>query len=107
MDDRIAAGLAETIQALRAELTAAMTSGHDEALRFELGAVELNVTLAITREATGDAGVRFGVVSFGTKGQVGDQATHQLSLSLTPVTIDGNGQARSVKVNAQAAGEPD
>ena len=107
MDDRIAAGLAETIQALRAELIAAMTSGHDEALRFELGAVELNVTLAITREATGDAGVRFGVVSFGTKGQIGDQATHQLSLSLTPVTIDSTGQVRSVRVNAQAAGEPD
>ncbi|MFJ9683965.1 trypco2 family protein [Streptomyces sp. NPDC101194] len=35
--DRIAAGLAETIQALRAELTAAMGSGRDEALRFELG----------------------------------------------------------------------
>ncbi|WP_328908057.1 hypothetical protein OG230_00200 [Streptomyces sp. NBC_00234] len=107
MDDRIAAGLAETIQALRAELTAAMGSGRDEALQFELGAVELNVTLAITREATGDAGVRFGVVSFGTKGQIGDQATHQLSLSLTPITVDGNGQTASVKVNAQAAGEPD
>lgn len=107
MDDRIAAGLAETIRALRTELTAAMSSGHNEALRFELGAVELNVTLAITREATGDAGVRFGVVSFGTKGQIGDQATHQLSLSLTPVTIDGNGRATSVKVNAQATDEPD
>ena len=107
MDDRIAAGLAETIQALRVELTAAMSSGRDEALRFELGAVELNVTLAITREAAGDAGVRFGVLSFGTKGQIGDQDTHQLSLSLTPVTVDGNGQTTSVKVNAQAAGEPD
>ncbi|MFJ9683964.1 hypothetical protein ACIRP2_39120 [Streptomyces sp. NPDC101194] len=49
----------------------------------------------------------FGVVSFGTKGQIGDQATHQLSLSVTPVTVDGNGQTASVKVNAQAAGEPD
>ncbi|GGV69790.1 hypothetical protein GCM10010277_80140 [Streptomyces longisporoflavus] len=107
MDDRIAAGLAETIQALRSELTAAMRSGHNEALRFELGAAELNVTLAITREASGDAGLRFGVVSFGTKGQAGDQTTHQLSLSLTPVTIDGNGRAASVQVNARTTDEPD
>lgn len=107
MEDRIAAGLAETIRALRVELTEAMESGRDESLRFELGAVELNVTLAITRETTGDAGVRFGVVSFGAKGNTADEVTHQLSLSLSPVTIDGDGQARAARVNAHSDGEPD
>jgi len=67
MSDLIAAGLAETIRALRSELTSAMESGADERLHFELGAVHLEGTVAITREGLGDAGIRFGIVSFGQK----------------------------------------
>ncbi|MFF5090444.1 trypco2 family protein [Streptomyces niveus] len=105
MDDRVAAGLAETIRALRTELTDAMESGHDEALRFELGAVTLEVTLAITNEVSGDGGVRFGVVSFGAKGKIGDDVTHRLSLSLSPV-VDDDGQTRPARINARADREP-
>ncbi|MYX04230.1 MULTISPECIES: trypco2 family protein [unclassified Streptomyces] len=106
MDDRVAAGLAETIRALRAELTAAMESGSNESLRFELGEVSLDVTLAITKEASGDAGVRFGVVSFGAKGKLGDDVTHHLSLSLSPVVVDHDGEARPARINARADDEP-
>ncbi|MEU2874604.1 trypco2 family protein [Streptomyces olivoreticuli] len=105
MDDRVAAGLAETIRALRAELTAAMENGINEPLRFELKDVSLDVTLAITKETSGDAGVRFGVVSFGAKGKIGDDVTHRLSLSLSPVIVDG-GQARPARINARTDDEP-
>src|SRR6266498_4807386 len=98
MSDLIAAGLAETIRALRNELTSAMESGEGERLHFQLGAVQLEVTLAITREGGGDAGIRFGVVSFGAKGNLEDAATHHLTLSLQPVVRDASGQTRPAEV---------
>ncbi len=106
MSDQIAAGLAETIKALRAELTMAMESSEHEALRFQLGPVELEVTLAITREGGVDGGVRFGVVSFGAKGGLSDEATHRLSLSLQPVVGAGDGRSRPAEIRGATRREP-
>jgi len=106
MGDLIAAGLAETIRALRSELTSAMVSGADERLHFELGAVQLEVTLAITREGGGDAGIRFGVVSFGAKGGLKDETTHHLTLSLQPVVKDASGQTKHAEIVGKSSGEP-
>jgi len=106
MSDQIAAGLAETIKALRAELTTAMESSEHEALRFQLGPVELEVTLAITREGGVDGGVRFGVVSFGAKGGLSDEATHRLSLSLQPVVGAGYGRSRPRRSAARRGASP-
>ena len=106
MSDLIAAGLAETIRALRSELTSAMMSGADERLHFELGEVQLEVTLAITREGSGDAGIRFGVVSFGAKGGLKDETTHHLTLSLQPVVKDAVGQTRHAEIAAKSSSEP-
>jgi hypothetical protein len=102
----VAAGLAETIRGLRLELAAAMEAGEDARLRFQIGRVQLDVTVAITREGGGDAGVRFGVVSFGAKGKFAEEATHHLSLSLCPVTLGANGQWRSATVADLVDGEP-
>ena len=92
MSDMIAAGLAETI---RAELTSAMEPGKDEGLHFHLGPVQLDVTLAISRAGEGDAGIRFGVVSFGAKRNLSDATTHHLSLQLQPVVRDASEQVRT------------
>jgi hypothetical protein len=106
MGDVIAAGLAETIRALRTELTAAMESGKDEPLHFELGPVQLEVTLAITRDGVGDAGVRFGVVSFGAKGELKDATTHHLTLSLQPVVKGAAGQSKHAEIAGKSRSEP-
>jgi Trypsin-co-occurring domain 2 len=106
MSDLIAAGLAETIRALRRELISAMESGADEPLHFELGPVQLEVTLAITREGSGDAGVRFGVVSFGAKGDFKDATTHHLTLSLQPVVKGASGQVRHAEISGKSHSEP-
>jgi len=106
MSDLIAASLAETIRALRSELTSAMESGAGERLHFQLGAVQLEVALAITRECVGDAGIRFGVVSFGAKGSLRDAETHRLSLSLQPVVKDGNGQTQHAVIAGISNSEP-
>jgi Trypsin-co-occurring domain 2 len=106
MSDVIAVGLAETIRALRGELISAMKSGADEPLHFELGPVQLEVTLAITREGSGDAGVRFGVVSFGAKGDLKDATTHHLTLSLQPVVKGASGPARHAEISGRSHNEP-
>jgi hypothetical protein len=106
MSDSIAAGLAETIRALRSELTSAMESGANERLHFLLGPVQLDLTLAITREGAGDAGIRFGVVSFGAKGNLKNEATHHLTLSLQPVVKDAGGQTQHAQIAGKSSSEP-
>jgi len=98
--------LAETIRALRSELISAMNSGAGESLHFELGAVQLEVTLAITREGAGDAGIRFGVVSFGAKGGLKNESTHHLTLSLQPVVKDASGQTKHAEIAGKSSREP-
>lgn len=84
MPDQNWVGLADAVRALRAELTAALVEGQDETLRFELGPVEMEFLLEIRKEAGGDAGVRFWVVSLGGKGAVSTGSTHRVKLVLTP-----------------------
>jgi len=99
----VAGGLAETIEALRAELTAAMARGSGEPLQFELGQVDVELSLAITREGSGSGGLSFGVVSFGAAGKAASETTHRLSLTLNPVAASGDGP---VRVTADVDGEP-
>jgi hypothetical protein len=77
-------GLADAIRALRRELTASMTAAQGEAIRFELGPVEMEFLLEVRKEGGGEAGVRFWVVSLGGKGAVSSGSTHRVVLSLTP-----------------------
>jgi hypothetical protein len=77
-------GLADAIRELRRELTQAMAEGHGQQVRFELGPVEMEFLLEISKAAEGDAGVRFWVVSLGGKGSVSTGSTHRVKLSLSP-----------------------
>ncbi|QFU89681.1 trypco2 family protein [Amycolatopsis sp. YIM 10] len=104
MDDgAVVGGLAETIEALRVELTEAMAKGADQALAFELGPVNVELTLAVTREGSGTGGLKLGVVSFGAAAKLAQQETHKLTLTLNPVGKDG---ATPVRVSDSADGEP-
>jgi len=105
--EKVVAGLAETIQALRAELTEAMKSGEGDPLRFQVGPTELELTLAITKEGGADGGVRFGVISFGAKGGLTDLDTHRVKLTLQPVVHGaGGGPAVVAEIGGTAEAEP-
>jgi hypothetical protein len=106
MDERVAAGLANTIKALRAELTDAMVGGEGNELRFVLGPVTLDVALAITKDAGGKFGVGFGVLSLGAKGGVTNEATNRLKVSLQPMLVAADGITRQVMISDKVAGEP-
>jgi hypothetical protein len=86
--------LAQVISQLRQELSAAMREGEGEAeeLRFELGRVELELTVAVGKEAGPNAKVRFWVVELGAEGKVGSQATQRIMLTLDPRRRDVRGK---------------
>lgn len=77
-------GLSDAIAALRAELVTAMAAGQSEVLHFELGPVELEFTVDVRKDGGADAGIRWGVVSFGVTGSVGSAAGHRVKLVLQP-----------------------
>jgi hypothetical protein len=76
--------LAQVISQLRQELSAAMREGEGKDLRFELGPVELALTVAVSREAAPNAKVRFWVVELGAEGKAVSQATQHITLTLDP-----------------------
>jgi hypothetical protein len=80
----MAVELAELIGQLRAELTKAMVAGDGADLRFELGPVELELTVAVNKEANPGAKVRFWVVELGAEGSVGSQSAQRIRLTLDP-----------------------
>jgi hypothetical protein len=77
-------GLAQAIGALRRELAQAQRAAAGEDLRFRLGPVEMEFLLEVTKEGSGEAGVRFWVVNVGGKGGVSRGMTHRLTLALQP-----------------------
>jgi hypothetical protein len=76
--------LASVIKDLRAELEGAIAAGDDAALRFELGPIELEVSVAVERSGGGQAKVRFLVVELGADGKVDASSTQKVKLTLTP-----------------------
>jgi hypothetical protein len=80
-------GLSDAIAALRAELVTAMAAGQDEQLRFELGTVELEFTVDVRKEGGADAGIRWGVVSFGGKASVASTNGHRVKLVMQPKDV--------------------
>ena len=81
--------LAEAIADLREELARAIEEGEGEAIRFELGPVEMEFELAVTREGKGSGKAKFLVFELGTEGKLGQARTHRLKLTLEPKSPSG------------------
>lgn len=86
--------LADMIRELREQLTTALTDGDGRMLRFELGPVEVEASVAVTREAGVDAKVRLWVVDAGAAGKYGQTETQRITLTLTPKVVPPGGGRR-------------
>ena len=108
----MAAELSEVISRLREDLAAAMLDGRDERLRFELGPIEVTLSVTITSEGGGKAGVKFWVVEAGVDGRRSSATGQQIKLILNPVDAaappraDGTA-SRALVTGAAVAGEAD
>ena len=81
MADKAILGLAESIEALRSELSTAMTAGASKQMRFSLEPIELTLEVAISKDANGKIG--WSVLGLGSSYTSG--TTQTLKLTLTPV----------------------
>jgi hypothetical protein len=89
--------LASVVRQLRAELTEALDEGEGERLRFELGPVQLDLTVTVGREATPGAKIRFWVIEAGAEAQISRESVQNIKLVLTP---------RDMTAPLSADGEP-
>ncbi|MDX3059629.1 hypothetical protein PV394_31600 [Streptomyces sp. NE06-03E] len=98
--------LSDMIRQLRRELNAAMSDGRDEAVRFELGPVEIEATVTVDREAGADGKVRFWVVEAGGSGKYAQARTQRITLTLQPKAVAPDGTPRTALITgAEADGE--
>jgi NTP-dependent ternary system trypsin peptidase co-occuring protein len=107
MPDEIAAGLAETIAALRLQLANAQAAGKGGSLQFRLGEIEVEFQVAITKDASADGGVRFGVISFGAKGGLAQASTHRIALRMQPVELRNGQLVGPAMVGDHVVNEPE
>jgi len=77
--------LSEMIKQLRQELLDAQADGDEVPLRFEIQDIEIELTVATTKEAGGGGGVKFWVYNADAKVGVTDNKTQKLKLKLKPV----------------------
>lgn len=74
--------LAAVIGQLRAELTEAAEAGEGEEFRFEVGPIELELTVAVSKEAGPNAKVKFWVVELGADAKLTATNTQRIKLTL-------------------------
>jgi hypothetical protein len=80
----VAVELADLIGQLRAELTEAMRSGDGTDLRFEVGPVELELTVAVSKETKPGAKVKIWVAEAGVEGKLESSTTQRIKSVLDP-----------------------
>ncbi|GHD99321.1 trypco2 family protein [Streptomyces alanosinicus] len=83
--------LSDMIRELRAQLTSAVADGDGQFVRFELGPVEVEATVAVTREAGADTKVRLWVVDAGANGKYAQAQTQRIKVTLTPQAVPADG----------------
>jgi hypothetical protein len=83
--------LADTIAAVRRELSSAQTAGQEQAVQFRTGPVELEFDVAVTRTRGGQAGVQIWVLTLGGKLEREHATTQRIKVTLQPVD-PGNGE---------------
>lgn len=81
--------LASVIRDLREELEQAVVASEGKRLRFELGTIELELSVALERTGHAGAKVQFWVVGSGADATVNATSTQLIKLALRP-TLEGS-----------------
>jgi hypothetical protein len=83
--DKNLPSLADTIAAVRRELSSAQAAGRGQVIQFRTGPVELEFEVAVTRTGGGEAGVKVWVLTLGAKGELGHASTQRIKVTLQPI----------------------
>jgi hypothetical protein len=100
--------LADTIAAVRRELSSAQAAGHGQPIQFRTGPVELEFEVAVTRTGGGQAGVQLWVLTLGGKGELAHATTQRIKMTLQPVNPDTgeDAQVTDARPGSKPAGPP-
>ena len=100
--------LADTIAAVRRELTSAQEAGRGQPVQFRTGPVELEFDVAVTRTRGGEGGVQIWVLTLGGKLEQEHAATQRIKVTLQPVNPDTGEDARiaDTRRGSEPAGPP-
>ena len=100
--------LADTIAAVRRELSAAQAAGQGQPVQFRTGPVELEFEVAVTRTGGGQAGVQLWVLTLGGKGQLAHASTQRIKITLQPVSPETgeDAQVADARRREEPAGPP-
>jgi hypothetical protein len=82
--------LAEVIRQLRLELDRARGAAEGEDLRFELGPIDLEVTVGLEAVGGAEGKVRFWVVELGGDARATSTSTQRIKLTLHPTVSTGS-----------------
>jgi hypothetical protein len=82
--------LAETVEALRADLAAAAAAGAQADFQFPVSGVQLEFHVGVTKSADGKAGARFWVVELGASGSYAREEIQTVTVTLG-APVDRNG----------------
>lgn len=101
--------IAEAIQAIRREIVAAVSQSEGEDIKFDLGDIELEFQVQLSKQEGGDLGAKgnlnLGVVTLEASGKQNEQqskaTTHRVKLTLKPKRADGS----SLDVSGQGVTE--
>ncbi len=93
--------LAETMEALRAELARAAAAGAGTGFQFPVAGVQLEFHVAVTKTGEGSAGVKFWVVEAGGSGSFAREEIQTVTVTLgAPVDQNGD-QVKIYRGSAQ------
>jgi Trypsin-co-occurring domain 2 len=84
-------GLAETVEALRAELAQAAAAGAKAEFQFPVTGVQLEFHVGVTKTGEGKGGVRFYVVELGGSGSYAREEIQTVTVTLG-APVDQNGE---------------
>jgi hypothetical protein len=80
----VAIQLAELVEQLRTELAEAMHASEHAEVRFEMGTIEVELTVTVEKEAKPGAKVRFWVVEVGGEARASSSSLQRIKLTLEP-----------------------
>ena len=100
--------LADTIAAVRRELSSAQTAGQGQPVQFRTGPVELEFDVAVTRTRGGQGGVQIWVLTLGGKLEREHATTQRIKVTLQPVNPETGEDARiaDARQGPEPAGPP-
>ncbi|TDB76244.1 hypothetical protein E1264_38790 [Actinomadura sp. KC216] len=88
-------GLAESIEALRAELMEALEAGESAEFGFGVGQILLEFHVGVTRQAGGSGKAKFWVLELGGDGSYRREEIHRVTVTLEP-PLDEDGRPLKV-----------